>query len=57
MFKNKVVQYFNDDLSDANGVCSTLYQEIAKRIFGENPMIYFCTSIKSRETVFGMPLG
>ena len=29
VFKNKVVQYFNDDLSDVNGLRSTLYQDIA----------------------------
>lgn len=42
---NKVVQYFNDDLGDAHGVCSTLYQEIAKDVFGEHEGIFFCTNL------------
>lgn len=33
VFKAKVVQYFNDDISDINGMRSTLYQELAKDIF------------------------
>ena len=43
VFKNKVVQYHNDDLSDFYGNCSTLYQDIAKEIFGNLENIYFCT--------------
>lgn len=43
VFKNKVVQYFNDDLGDINGNRSTLYQKIAKEIFGEIPGIFYCT--------------
>lgn len=43
VFKNTVVQYFNDDIGDVNGMCSTLYQEIAKNIFGEREGVFFCT--------------
>lgn len=43
VFRNEVVQFFNDDLSDANGLCSTLYQEIAKDIFVSEQGVYFCT--------------
>lgn len=43
VFINKVVQYFNDDIGDINGQCSTLYQEIAKNVFGTINGIYFCT--------------
>ena len=43
VFKNKVVQYFNDNLGDVNGNYSTLYQDIAKDIFGDHPGIFFCT--------------
>ena len=43
VFKKKVVQYYNDDLGDAFGQCSTLYQEIAKDIFGERDSTFFCT--------------
>lgn len=43
VFKKKVVQFFNDDLGDLNGLCSTLYQDIAKDVFKEQNGIYFCT--------------
>lgn len=46
IFKKEVVQYFNDDLSDAHGVCSTLYQDIAKRVFEPNKNVHFCTDTK-----------
>lgn len=43
VFANKVVQYFTDDLGDINHVRSTLYQDIAKEIFGEHEGIFYCT--------------
>lgn len=43
IFEPEVVQYYNDDLSDFNGICSTLYQDLAKELFGENEGVYFCT--------------
>lgn len=46
VFKNKVVQYFNDDLGDVNGNCSTLYQEIAKDIFQDQEGVCFCTDVE-----------
>lgn len=60
VFRNRVVQYFNDDLGDIYGNCSTLYQEIAKNIFGNQEGIYFCTDIE--EPVYSIsnatsPLG
>ena len=37
VFKNEVIQYFNDDISDINGQCSTLAECIARDIFvGDN---------------------
>lgn len=45
VFANEVVQYFNDDLSDAHGVKSTLYQEIAKDVFEDHDGVYFCTDV------------
>ena len=47
VFDSEVVQYFNDDLTDINGNCTTLYQEIAKDVFGEIPGLYFCTVAKN----------
>ena len=43
IFRKEVVQYFNDDLGDINGLCSTLYQDIAKRVFKEIDGVCFCT--------------
>ena len=42
VFKNCVVQFFNDNLNDAHGLISTLYQDIAKDMF-EAKGVYFCT--------------
>ena len=43
VFKKKVVQFFNDDLSDVNGNCTTLYETIAKDVFSEDSGVFFCT--------------
>lgn len=48
VFKNKVVQFFNDDLCDVNGMKSTLYQDIANDIFINHNGIFFCTDHKEK---------
>ena len=45
VFENKVVQFYNDDLSDYYRNKSTLYQSIALDVFGEDCGIYFCTDV------------
>lgn len=46
LFANKVVQFFNDDISDYYGNCSTLYQEIASEVLEtEANNIFYCTDI------------
>lgn len=53
MFQNKVVQFFNDNISDYNGVCSTLYQDIAEDVFKDFTDVHYCTSTninKDKET-------
>ena len=57
IFKNCVVQFFADNLNDAHGVISTLYQDIAKEILtGEGAQgVYFCTDIERGQ--LGKPLG
>ena len=61
VFKNKVVQYFNDNLGDIYGQCSTLYQEIAKNIFLPKEGVYYCTDVEepvfTGEAPLGGPLG
>lgn len=44
IFKKEVVQYYNDSLADAHGLCSTLYQDIAKRVLDAGEGIFFCTN-------------
>lgn len=60
VFRNRVVQYFSDDLGDIYGQCSTLYQEIAKHIFGEQKGVFFCTDVEEPVACgecLGAPLG
>lgn len=52
VFKKEVIQYFNDSLGDANGVCSTLMQEIAKDVFVNQTGIYFCTDVANNNFGF-----
>lgn len=42
-FENRVVQFFDDQLDDPNGIRSTLYQDIAKDIFQDTGCVFFCT--------------
>ena len=51
IFVKEVVQYFNDDLSSATRLRSTLYEDIAKEIFNETPGVYFCTASNNTPTV------
>ena len=46
IFKNEVVQFYSDTLADPNGYTSTLYQDIANRVFNNRDGIYFCTARK-----------
>lgn len=57
VFKNKVVQYFSDNLGDVYGQTSTLYQEIAKDIFEETEGVCFCTDVEDPVYKLGSPLG
>ena len=45
VFKNEVVQFYNDDISDINGNESTLYENIARDIFKNITGVSFCTDI------------
>lgn len=51
VFKNCVVQFFNDNLNDAHGVLSTLYQDIAAEIFSEAKLkgnVAYCTDVERK---------
>lgn len=57
VFKNRVVQFFNDNLNDIHGNISTLYQDIAEEIFDDNdslPSIFYNTDIEEK---IDKPLG
>ena len=43
IFKNCVVQYFNDNLGDYNGLKSTLYEDIARDVFDSCEGVFYCT--------------
>lgn len=56
VFKNCVVQFFNDNLNDPHGVLSTLYQDIAREVFGDCGMaggVAYCTDVERK---VGMPI-
>lgn len=57
VFKNCVVQFFNDNLNDCHGVISTLYQDIAEELFKEAdlPGVHYCTDVERGK--LGKPLG
>ena len=55
LFKKEVVQFFNDDISDIHGLCSTLYENIAQDVLVNVEGIFFCTDIGT--AALGMPLG
>lgn len=60
VFKNCVVQFFNDNLNDCHGIISTLYETIANDIFEEfrknqNAAVYFNTDVERGK--LGKPLG
>lgn len=56
VFKNCVIQFFNDNLNDPHGVVTTLYQEIAYDLFKESCPggVSFCTDVERK---IGKPLG
>jgi len=57
VFKNCVVQFFNDNLNDCHGVISTLYEDIARDILTGSAVqgVYFNTDVERGKV--GKPLG
>lgn len=43
VFRKEVIQYYTDNIGDYHGICSTLYQDLAKDIFGDINGVFFCT--------------
>ena len=46
VFQKKVVQYYNDNLGDLNGMKSTLAEYIARDIFAVHNGVFFCTDTR-----------
>lgn len=44
MFRKEVVQFYNDQLDDPNGLLSTLYADIARKFVKPIPGVYFSTN-------------
>ena len=68
IFKNCVVQFFNDNLNDAHGLISTLYQDIAVELFADADFngrsVFYCTDVEDGNAFkadvtkkLGKPLG
>lgn len=45
LFNKTVIQYYNDNIGDLNGVKSTLAEDIARDIFVQHPGIFYCTNV------------
>lgn len=52
VFENKVVQYYDDNIMDYYGQCSTLYQNIAADIFNPINGVRYCTDKPGRNYEF-----
>lgn len=44
-FEPSIIQFWNDDLSDLNGVCTVLPHEVAKNVFDDLDGVFFCTDL------------
>jgi len=52
VFAKEVVQFFDDNLGDLNGMRSTLYENIARDIFNPINGVMYCTSVEGRNSGF-----
>ena len=46
IFKKEVVQFWNDNLGDPRGMETTLYEEIARKLFNQQDGVLYCTNIE-----------
>lgn len=49
LFKDEVVQYWDDDLSNPHGMVSTLWAEIMKELFDDTEEVIFTTRVDGRD--------
>lgn len=57
VFKNCVVQFFNDNLNDCHGVISTLYEDIAREVLTGDDVVGVNFNTDVERGQLGMPLG
>ncbi len=55
VFKNKVVQYYTDDLGDIYGLESTVYEDIARAVLTEREGVYYCTDLPEEQRFHADP--
>ena len=55
-FAPKVVQFYNDDLTDPHGLCSTLFEDIAYDLFVDDLDVNYCTEPVDQDDTCA-PLG
>ena len=46
IFQKRVIQFFDDNISDINGMKSTLAENIARDIFNVPTGVFFCTDVR-----------
>ena len=49
LFNKRVVQYYNDNIGDLNGVKSILAEDIARDIFVSRTGVFYCTNVTESE--------
>lgn len=49
LFKDEVVQYWDDDLSNPHGMVSTLWEEIMKELFDDTEEVIFTTRVNGKD--------
>lgn len=55
VFKKEVIQFFNDNMTDLHGICSTLMEDIAREILNTKDYLFYCTDVDQNKV--GKPLG
>ena len=56
IFADEVIQYYTDDIGDYFGVNSTLYEDVARDLFGPINGLFFSTTVDTFKAL-GLPLG
>ena len=55
VFKNRVVQFYADNLADVNGNISTLYEDLAREVLADDLFAYYCTDTNVTTTESNWP--